>query len=100
MPGSEKVAKMVARGGPKWTVLDPGSVAERGAFFGHRFGMFFRPKGCPRGSFLGTFWGAFSVRFSVRFFGGRSAPRKATTVKELVGKWAQEGIGGGIKSSP
>ena len=94
------MAKMVARGGPKWTVLDPGRGAERRAFFGHRFGAFFVPKGCPRVTFLGTFWDAFSVRFSVRFFGGRSAPKEATTVKGGFRKRAQEGVGGGINSSP
>ena len=98
--GSEKVINMVAKGGPKWTVLGSGRAAERGAFFGHLLGVFFVPKGCPRGSFLGTFWGAFSVRFSVRFFGGRSAPKEATTPKYGVGKRAQEGVGGGINSSP
>ena len=98
--GSEKVTKMVAKGPPKRIALGSGGAAGRGAFFGHHFGAIFVPRGCPRGSFLGTFWGAFSVIFSGRFFGGRSAPQGATRVTEEVGIRAQEGVGGGINSSP
>ena len=98
--GNEKVTKTVAKGGPKWPVLGSGRGAERGAFFGHHFGVFFLcQKGARGGPFLGTFWGAFPVRFQVRFFGGCLAPEGAATVKELVGIRAQEGVGGGINSS-
>ena len=98
--GSEKVAKMADKGRPKWTVLGSGRAAGRGAFFGQHFGALFVPKGCPRGAFLDTFWDAFSVRFPVRFFGGCLAPEGATKVKREVGGRAQEGVGGGINSSP
>ena len=98
-PGSEKVTKMVAKGPPKWTVLGSGRAAGRGAFFGHHFGALFVPKGCPRESFLGTFWGAFSVRFSVRFLGA-ARPPKSDDGERTCAKRAQDGVGGGINSSP
>ena len=60
----------------------------------------FCAKRVPEGVLLGTFWGAFPVRFSVRFFGGCLAPEGATPVKGGVGMRAQEGVGGGINSSP
>ena len=71
-------------------------VPKGAPFSGTILVRFFAPKGCLRGSFLGTFWGAFSVRF----FGGCLAPEGATAVKGGVGIRAQEGVGGGINSSP
>ena len=85
------MTKMVARGGQKWTVFDPGRGAERGAFLGYHFGVFLAPKGFPRGSFLGTFRGAFSVRF-LDLFLKLLAPRRSDHGES--GSW-EKGPGGG-----